>query len=104
MMTTLDFWSQLEIQCMENTIVIDSGDTGRPIRAFRGLHIVEYHLEKVPNYRKKWLPSAEKSKYPSRNIRISAAQTIQNAGTEHILISDAPNYCFRDMDASQIIR
>ena len=36
-MPTLDFWRQLAMQCMENTIVTDPSDTGRPIQNLEGL-------------------------------------------------------------------
>ena len=35
---------------MENTFGTDPGDIGRPIQAFRKTQIVEFRLEKVPNY------------------------------------------------------
>ena len=44
------------------------------------------------------------SKTPSRNIRSSAAQNIQNALIEHILIEDAPKDHFYVIFASKIKR
>ena len=78
-MPTLPFRRQLAIQCMENTIGTEPGDSGRPMPTCRGPQIVGCHLEKVPNYSAKWQPTAENSKYPIRNIKSSAEQTIQNA-------------------------
>ena len=51
-MPTLDFWRQLVIQCMENTIRTEPSDIDRPIPAFRRPQIVQYNLEKVPTYRR----------------------------------------------------
>ena len=70
------------ILCMENTIGTEPGDTGRPTRYCMRPQIVECKLEKVPKYRGKWIASEEKSKYPGRNIRSSAARTIKNAVIE----------------------
>ena len=50
-MPTLDFWRQLVIQCMENTIGTEPGDIGRLVPTFRRPQIVQYNLEKVPTYR-----------------------------------------------------
>ena len=101
-MPTLDFHRKLAMYYTENTIGTERGDIGRPTKSCRRPHIVEYHLEKVPNYRGKWLPSAKKN--PSRNIKSSAEPTIQNAGPEHGIIADAPDECFYEMDYSQITR
>ena len=57
-MPTLDFWRHLAIQCMENTIGTEPGDIGMPMWDCRMPQIAGYKLEKVPNYRGKWLPSA----------------------------------------------
>ena len=54
-MPTLAFWSKLEIKLMENTIVTEDGDIGRPMRYCRSPKTVEFHLEKVTNYHGKWL-------------------------------------------------
>ena len=54
-MPTLSFQSQLVINCMENTIGTDTGDIGSPMQSCRSSQIVEHNLEKVPNYRGKWL-------------------------------------------------
>ena len=43
-MPTLDFWSQLEIQCIENTIVTEPGDLVRPMQAYRRPQIVEHDM------------------------------------------------------------
>ena len=59
-MPTLDFWRQLVIKCMEDTIGTDPGDIGRPMWACIRPKIVEFHMEKVPNYRGKCLPSEKK--------------------------------------------
>ena len=65
---------------------------------------MECKLEKVPNYRGKWIASEEKSKYPSRNIRSSAARNIQNAAIEPLIIIYAiKEYLYAPGD-SQIIR
>ena len=58
-MPDLSFQRQLAINYTENTIVINPGDIGRPMRSYKRPQIVECKLEKVPNYRKKWLPSAK---------------------------------------------
>ena len=42
---------------MENTIGTDPVDIVRPMRDYIRPKIVECHLEKVSNYRRKWLPS-----------------------------------------------
>ena len=39
-MLNLDFWGQLEIHCMENTIGTDTGDVGSPMRDYRIPQIV----------------------------------------------------------------
>ena len=44
---------------MENIIVTEPGDIGRHIRACRSPQVVEYQLEKVLNYRGKWLRSTK---------------------------------------------
>ena len=46
----------------------------------------------------------KKQKYPSINIRSSAAITIQNATIKPGLIKYATEDCFYDIGASQIIR
>ena len=56
-MPDLYFWRQLVIQCIENTIVTEPCDIGRPICAYRRPQMMEFHLAKVPNYHGKWLPS-----------------------------------------------
>ena len=89
-MPTLAFWMQLAIQCIKNTIGTEPDDISMPMRAYKMSQISERHLEKVLKYRGKWLPS-EKSKHPSRNIRISATRTIKNAGIDHGVIVD---WCF----------
>ena len=50
---TLVFWRNLVIQCEENTIRMEPGDIGRPMRSWRRSQIVQCKMEKVPNYRKK---------------------------------------------------
>ena len=45
----------------------------------------------------------KKPKYPSRNIRSSAARNIQNAATEKVFIAYATEKCLYDMGASKII-
>ena len=63
-MPTLDFWRQVALQCMGNTIGTYPGDVGRPMRSYRRPQILEYNLDKVPNYRGKWLASGGgKQKY-----------------------------------------
>ena len=42
---------------MENTIVTEPGDIGRPIRACRRHKIVQCKLEKFPNHGGKWIAS-----------------------------------------------
>ena len=56
-MPNLDFWWQLVIQCMENTIGTGPGDNGRPMRDCIRPQIVEYKLEKVSKYHGKWIAS-----------------------------------------------
>ena len=51
--------------------------------------IVECKLEKVPKYRGKWIASEEKSKYPGRNIRSSAARAIHNTAIKPGLVAYA---------------
>ena len=75
----------------------------RPVRAYKRPQIVECHLEKFPKYRGKWLPSEKKSKYPSRNIRSSAARTIENADIEHRLIGYGIEVCSYVLNDSQVI-
>ena len=89
---------------MENTIVTDPGDIVRPVWACRRPQIMELNMYNVPNYHRKWLTSAKKSKYPSINIRSSAARTIHNIGIEHGLIADASEYYLYFLNSSQIIR
>ena len=103
-MPTLAFQRQLVMQCMENTIGTYSGDIVRHMKAYIRPQIVEYRMEKVPNYSGKWLSSEKISKFPSRNIRISSARTIQNREIKLGLISYATEECFYDLGASQIIR
>ena len=100
-MLTLDFWRQLVLQCMENTIGTDPGSVGRPIRACRRAQIVEYKPDNIPNYRGKWLAS---EKNPSRNIRSSAARTILNASIGPGLIAYATEEFFYNLGNSSIIR
>ena len=104
-MPDLSFQRQLAINYMENTIVINPGDIGRPMRSYKRPQIVECKLEKVPNYSGKWwLPNEKNSKYPSRNIRSNAAKTIQNAGIEPGFIAYATEECLYALGAPQIIR
>ena len=67
--TTLAFWRQLGLQCMDNTIEIYPGDNGRPMRAFGRHQIVEFNLEKAPNYHGKWIGSENKIKHKYQNQR-----------------------------------
>ena len=62
-MPTLNFQRQLAIHCMENITGTEPGDIGRHMWACRRQQTVEYHLEKEPNYRGKWIPG-EKIKVP----------------------------------------
>ena len=54
-MPTLAFWRQLETQCMENNTGPQPGGIVRPMMSFRRPQIIEYHMEKVPNYQGKWI-------------------------------------------------
>ena len=81
-MPTLAFRRQLAIKCMEITIGKYPGDIGSHMQACIRPHVVEFNLEKVPNYHGKWSASEKKSKYPSRNIKSSATRTIHNVEIE----------------------
>ena len=56
-MPNLDLGGHLAIQCMINNFGTEPGDIGRPMWYYRRPQIVEYNLEKVPNYHRKWLAS-----------------------------------------------
>ena len=86
-MPNLDVRGKLAIQFMENTIVTETGDIGSPIRDCRRSQIVEFKLDKVLNYHRKWIASEKKSKYTSRNMRSSDTITVQNAATELVTFS-----------------
>ena len=88
-MPTLDFRSDLVIQCMEDIIEPEPGDIGRHIRACKRPQIVQCKIKKVPKYRGKWLDSEQNKKNTSRNIRISSARTIQNMAIEPGLVACA---------------
>ena len=51
----------------------EPGDVGRPMWAFIRNQIVQYKLEKVPNYRGKWLAS-EKNRNPQSEILEASLQ------------------------------
>ena len=72
-MPTLDFWRQLALQFMENTIGTEPGDIGRPMWVCRKPEIVEFKLEKVPNYHGKWLAS-EKNQNDQAEMSEAALQ------------------------------
>ena len=73
----LAFRRHLALQCMYNTIGTDTGNIGRPVRAYRRPQIVEINLEKVPKTAESD-KQAKKEKFPSKNIRSSTARNIQN--------------------------
>ena len=54
---TLSFRRQLAINCIEYITGTEPGDIGRPMWDFIRPKIVEYNVEKVPNYLRKWLAS-----------------------------------------------
>ena len=68
-MPALDYWGKLALQCMENTIGKDPGDIGTPIQACRRPQIVEWIMEKVPNYRGKWLASEKNQIYQRQRCK-----------------------------------
>ena len=91
---TLAFGGQLAIQCTKKNILTEPGYIVRYMWACRREKKVECQMEKVPNYRGKWLPSAKKPKYPSGDIRSSATKPIHNTVIKHRLIVDTTYYCF----------
>ena len=68
-MNALALQGKLAIQCMENTILAEPGDTVRPMQACRRPQIVGRYMEKVPNYRVKWLPSEK-----NQNIQVEISE------------------------------
>ena len=92
------------MQCMETNIETEPGDIDRPMWSCRRPHVVEFKLEKVPNYIRKWIASEKKSKIPSRKIRSRAAITIQNAATEPVLIAYTKEEYFYALGSPKIIR
>ena len=58
----MDFWRQLEIILMENTIETEPCNIGRPMKSCTGPQIVESQMEKVPKYPRKCLPGAKNPK------------------------------------------
>ena len=50
------------MQCMETNIETEPGDIDRPMWSCRRPHVVEFKLEKVPNYIRKWLASEKNKK------------------------------------------
>ena len=73
-MPTLDFRSDLVIQCMEDIIEPEPGDIGRHIRACKRPQIVQCKIKKVPKYRGKWLDSEQNKKKIQAEISESALQ------------------------------
>ena len=62
-MPTLYFRGKLALQSMENNIGTEPGGIGRPMRPFRRPQIVEYNMEKVPNYYGKWIASEKNQSF-----------------------------------------
>ena len=85
---------------MENTIGTYTDNIVRPMLVCIRPQIVQYNMKKIPNYLRKWIPSAKKLKYLSRNVRNSAAQNSQNEVIKHIIILDVPEDWFYDLDDS----
>ena len=65
---TLDFWRQLSIKFMKNTIGKEPVCMGRPILACRRPQIVEFQMKKVATYRGYWL-TKEKIKISKKKYK-----------------------------------
>ena len=59
------------IQCEENTIRMEPGDIGRPMRSWRRSQIVQCKMEKVPNYCVKWIVSKK-----NQNIHAEISEAV----------------------------
>ena len=69
---------------MENNILTDLGDVGRPRRVYIRPQRVKLNMDKLPNYRINWLPI---KKNPIRNIRSSATRTFNNTVNDLVIIT-----------------
>ena len=67
------------MQCMETNIETEPGDIDRPMWSCRRPHVVEFKLEKVPNYIRKWLAS-EKIKNPKQKNQNQSCKNHSECG------------------------